>query len=650
MYENPDGVKIGLEVHVQLNKLKTKVFCGCATDYHNDPPNSHVCPVCLGLPGALPVINKKAVEAAIKVGLALNCKVEEHTQFYRKNYYYPDLPKGFQITQYDFPISSQGYVIIEGEDGEHKVRITRAHMEEDPGRLVHEGTIDKSKYTLIDYNRSGMALLEVVSEPDLRSPKEARRYLDKLRNILEYLDVFDGNLEGALRVDANISIMGGQRAEIKNISSHKGAERALLYEIVRQKNVLRRGGVVVQETRHFDEAREITLSMRTKEEAHDYRYFPEPDLMPLKISGWAPAIKATLPELPDARRLRFVEQYGIKDDQAKSLTGELEWALYFEDAFKVYKQEYGEDLNPKLAAAWINDYLKSEINYRSTTLTFKVQGVIHYEVRIEYTVAMLRLLGLKKITDDNAVEMFRDLINTGKGDQPLPVALAEDYIMKTLEKKDLLKVEGDIVESAALEAINENPQAVADFKAGKEKALNSLVGAVMKKTKGRADARMAREILLKKFFDKLSSEFMENINKKVKGLVENDKLRRERIEIVKKLRYIGSKIDENKFLLDKLEKGNIGDKVGAAATFKILLKKEAFELLLSNIEYNEDKYNEDKGSFVRYRVIETLRAYCKENKLDPENIKRLGIGLIQQQKNEKNSQVNDLMKDTLKYL
>ncbi len=496
MYDNPDGVMIGLEVHVQLNKLKTKVFCGCATDYHNDPPNSHVCPVCLGLPGSLPVINKKAVEAAIKIGLALNCKVEEHTQFYRKNYYYPDLPKGFQITQYDFPISSGGYVMIEGEDGELKVGITRAHMEEDPGRLVHEGTIDKSKYTLIDYNRSGMALIEIVSDPDMRSPKEARRYLDKLRNIIEYLDVFDGNLEGAMRVDANISIMGGQRAEIKNISSHKGAERALLYEIVRQKNVLRRGGVVVQETRHFDEAREITLSMRTKEEAHDYRYFPEPDLVPLKISGWAPAIKETLPELPDARRMRFVEQYGITDNQAKSITGELEWALYFEDAFKVYKQEYVEDLNPKFAAAWINDYLKSEINYRSTTLTFKVQGVIHYEVHIEYTVAMLRLLVLEKITDDNAVEMFRELINTKIGDQPLPVALAEGYIMKTLERKGLLKVEGDIVESAALEAINENPQAVADYKAGKEKALNSLVGAVMKKTKGGADARKVREILL----------------------------------------------------------------------------------------------------------------------------------------------------------
>ena len=467
MYENPDGVKIGLEVHVQLNKLKTKVFCGCATDYHNDPPNSHVCPVCLGLPGSLPVINKKAVEAAIKVGLALNCKIEEHTQFYRKNYYYPDLPKGFQITQYDFPISSGGYVIIEGEDGEHRVRITRAHMEEDPGRLVHEGTIDKSKYTLIDYNRSGMALLEVVSEPDLRSPKEARRYLDKLRNILEYLDVFDGNLEGALRVDANISIMGGQRAEIKNISSHKGAERALLYEIVRQKNVVRRGGVVVQETRHFDEAREITLSMRTKEEAHDYRYFPEPDLVPLKISGWAPAIKETLPELPDARRMRFIEQYGITDDHAKALTSELKLAIFYEEVAK--------QADPKMAAVWICDVLKGELNYRDLYIdAFKKEDML----------SVLELLSGKKITEDGAVDIIRTILD--KGGSPEEI----------VKEKGLLKVEGDIVETAALEAIKENPQAVADFKAGKEKALNSLVGAVMKKTKGRADARAAREILM----------------------------------------------------------------------------------------------------------------------------------------------------------
>ncbi len=524
MYQNPDGVMIGLEVHMQLNKLKTKVFCGCAADYHNDPPNSHVCPVCLGLPGALPVINKKAVEAAIKVGLALNCRVEEHTQFYRKNYYYPDLPKGFQITQYDFPISSGGYIMIEGEDGEHKVRITRAHMEEDPGRLVHEGTIDKSKYTLIDYNRSGMALLEIVSEPDLRSPKEARRYLDKLRNILEYLDVFNGDLEGALRVDANISIMGGQRAEIKNISSHKGAERALLYEIVRQKNVLRRGGVVVQETRHFDEVREITLSMRTKEEAHDYRYFPEPDLVPLAISGWAPAIKETLPELPDARRMRFVEQYGITDDHAKALTSEIRLAEFYEEVAK--------KVEPKRAAIWICDVLKGELNYRNQTFkvykeppncwncgkkmflendrfyctcgAFRDKNTI-FIVRIDKPdtpereltskdmLDILDFLVTSKISEDGAVETIRAIL-----EKTIPKKLPKEKVSEIVAEKGLVKVEGNIIEAAALEAIKENPQAVADYKAGKEKALNSLVGAVMKKTKGGADARKVREVLMGK--------------------------------------------------------------------------------------------------------------------------------------------------------
>ena len=470
MYENPDGVMIGLEVHVQLNKLNTKIFCGCSTDYHNDPPNSHVCPVCLGLPGSMPVINKKAVEAAIKVGLAFNCEVEEHTQFFRKNYFYPDLPKAFQITQYDFPISSNGYVIIEGEDGEHKVRINRAHMEEDPGRLVHEGTIDKSKYTLVDYNRSGMALLEIVSEPDMRSPKEARRYLDKIRNIIEYLGVSDVDLEGAMRVDANISIMGGQRAEIKNISSFKGAERAMLFEIVRQKNVLRRGGTVVLETRHFDEAQEITLSMRSKEEAHDYRYFPEPDLVPLKISGWAPAIKETLPELPDARRMRFVEQYGITDDHAKSLTSELKLAVFYEQVAK--------ETDPKLAAVWVNDVLKGELNYRDLTIV---------AFREEDILSVIGLLSADKITEKGAVEVIRTILDD-KGGAP------EDIV----KEKGLLKVEGDIVETAAQEAIAENPQSVDDYRAGKEKALNALVGAVMKKTRGRADAKAARDILLEK--------------------------------------------------------------------------------------------------------------------------------------------------------
>jgi len=257
----------------------------------------------------------------------------------------------------------------------------------------------------------------------------------------------------------------------------------------------------VQETRHFDEAREITLSMRTKEEAHDYRYFPEPDLVPLKISGWAPAIKETLPELPDARRMRFVRQYGITDEQAKSLTGELEWAEYFERVLKKYEEEYNERLDPKLAAAWINDYLKGEINYRRMNLTLKITERSYEMMHIEYTVAILKKLLLKEITDDNAVVIYRKLFDDPKGgDYFRPVKnaadTAEQYIINSLKELGLLKVEGDIVETAALEAIKENPKAVADYKAGKEKALNSLVGAVMKKTKGRADARTAREMLL----------------------------------------------------------------------------------------------------------------------------------------------------------
>ncbi|MDI3486756.1 MAG: aspartyl-tRNA(Asn)/glutamyl-tRNA(Gln) amidotransferase subunit, partial [Methanolobus sp.] len=360
VYENPDGIRIGLEVHVQLNKLKTKLFCGCSTEYHDSEPNTHVCPVCLGLPGSLPVLNEKAVEFAIKVGLALNCNIVEQTQFHRKNYYYPDLPKNFQTTQYDFPIAANGKIIIEGEDGEHIVGITRAHIEEDPARLQHMGTIDRSKGTLINYNRSGMTLIEIVSEPDMRSPKEARRYLEKLRSILDYLGVFDGDLEGAMKADANVSVFWGDRVEVKNISSFKGLERALVYEIMRQKNHIRRGGEIVMETRHFDEARGVTISMRTKEEEHDYRYFPEPDLVPLRVADWVPDVRKTLPELPDAKRERFMEQYGLGETHARALTTEIKVANFFE--------EVASKVDPKDAAVWVSDILKGELNYRELSI------------------------------------------------------------------------------------------------------------------------------------------------------------------------------------------------------------------------------------------------------------------------------------------
>ena len=469
-YLDEVGVMIGLEIHVQLNKLNTKIFCGCPLDYHDDGPNTHTCPVCLGLPGSLPVINRKSVEYSIKVGLALNCAIEEHTQFYRKNYYYPDLPKGFQITQYDYPIASNGYINIEGEDGEVRIRINRAHMEEDPGRLVHEGgSIERSKHTLIDYNRSGVALLEIVTEPDIRSPKEARRFLDKLRNILGYLDVVDTTLEGSMRVDANISLAGGSRSEVKNISSHKGAERALLFEIVRQKNLLRRGGKVVQETRHFDEARGVTVSLRTKEEAHDYRYFPEADLVPIKVADWAPGIKETLPELPDSRRERFVSQYGVTDDHAKSLTSEKQVADFYE--------QVAAEVDPKLGAVWIADVLKGELNYRD--------------------------LGIKAFTSANMVSLIKllagDKITDASGNQIIRIALDEGGTPdEIVAAKGLLKAGGDLVTTAVEEAIAENPQAVEDYRSGKQEAVNFLMGQVMKKTRGRADAKTVRELVLQK--------------------------------------------------------------------------------------------------------------------------------------------------------
>ena len=469
VYENPDGVRIGLEVHVQLNKLNTKLFCGCSTNYHDSEPNTHVCPVCLGLPGSLPVINKRAVEFAIKIGLALNCNIVEQTQFHRKNYYYPDLPKGFQTTQYDYPIASQGRIVIEGEDGERIIRITRAHMEEDPGRLQHMGSIDKSKGTLINYNRSGMTLIEIVSEPDMRSPKEARRYLDKLRSILDYLDVFNGDLEGAMRVDANVSVFYGDRVEVKNISSFKGAERALLYEIMRQKNQVRRGGKITMETRHFDEARGVTLSMRTKEDEHDYRYFPEPDLVPLRVADWVPGVQKTLPELPDAKKDRFIREYGIADMHAKALTSDKFIANYYEAV--------AHEINPKIAAVWVADILKGELNYRDISVdAFKVEDIVE----------IIILVTENKITERSGVEIIRTILDNGG----TPAAIVKE--------KGLIKVEDDIVTKAVAEALDENPEALQDYLGGKEKSLNFLVGQVMKKTAGRSDAKTTREMIIER--------------------------------------------------------------------------------------------------------------------------------------------------------
>ncbi|OPY25858.1 MAG: Aspartyl/glutamyl-tRNA(Asn/Gln) amidotransferase subunit B [Methanocella sp. PtaU1.Bin125] len=462
-----DEVIIGLEIHCQLNKLNSKLFCGCSTKHHEAEPNTHTCPVCLGLPGALPVINKKAVEYTIMVGLALNCQIAEHTQFYRKNYYYPDLPRGFQITQYDYPIAADGIITVDTDGHERTIRIRRVHMEEDPGRLVHQGSIETSKFVLVDYNRSGMPLIEVVTEPDLRSPKEARRFINKLRNILEYLDVFDGSLPGALRVDANISLRGGARAEVKNISSYKGVERALLFEISRQQNMKRRGVKVVQETRHYDDERNCTITLRSKEQAEEYRYFPEADLVPLSVSGWQHALKEKLPELPDAKRERFKGQYGISDNHAKVLTAEIRVANYYEYV--------ASKIDPLLAATWVADYLKGELNYRDRDIrdAFGPDKMVY----------ILQQFRSGVITDKGAVEVIRTLLDEGVSPNGEPRSEPQDVI----RNKNLARVESDVTRTACAEVLKENVAAIADFRSGKAQALNYLVGMVMKKTRGRAD-------------------------------------------------------------------------------------------------------------------------------------------------------------------
>jgi aspartyl-tRNA(Asn)/glutamyl-tRNA(Gln) amidotransferase subunit B len=467
-------VIIGLEIHCQLT-TKTKLFCGCSTDYRNDPPNTHTCPTCLGLPGSLPSLNRKAVEYALRVGKALNCSILDEAEFARKNYFYPDLPKGFQITMYDRPLAVDGHLEIEADDGtEKRIRITRVHMEEDPGRLVHVGSGDRPRYSLVDYNRSGIPLIEIVTDPDLRSPKEARRFINTLRTTLEYLGVFDGEREGGLRVDANISREGGNRVEVKNISSYKGVEKALTFEITRQRNVLRRGLTVERETRHFLEARGVTTSARSKEEEHDYRYFPEPDLRPLRVKGWFGEI--ALPELPAARRARFGQAYGVSPSHARTLCGDLKIADFYEEVACC-----GDSV---LAATWVADILLGELNYRDMLIARVPAG--HF-------VKLLQLLRKKEITDRGGVDVLRVMLDqVAKGGTPeTPSAI--------VARLNLGKAGGNEFGPVIREVVGANPAAVKDFQGGKGEALNYLVGQAMKKTRGRADpkelARMIREAI-----------------------------------------------------------------------------------------------------------------------------------------------------------
>lgn len=489
---------IGLEVHAQM-LTDSKIFCGCSTKFGSEP-NTQTCPVCIGMPGVLPVLNKKTLEFTIKTGLATNCKISSYSRFARKNYFYPDLPKGYQISQYELPICEHGYIEIVVDAEMKKIGITRIHMEEDAGKNIHESASGGAgNYSFVDLNRAGVPLMEIVSEPDIRTPKEAAEYMKKLRAILKCLGVCDGNMEqGSLRCDANISIRPvgqkeyGTRAEVKNINSFKFVEKALEYEIKRQIKVIEEGGKIIQETRLWDSNKGITESMRGKEEAHDYHYFPEPDLVPITVEQkWIDEIKASLPELPDAKRKRFVSEYGLPEYDADLLTSEKILAQWFEAAVKAGGQ-------PKAVANWIMGELMRLLNKDNKTFE-------ECPLKPEQLVGMLKLIDDGKISISQAkTEVFEEMYNASK---KRIITMEANLVLPPLEltaegivtKKGLVQIsDTSEIEQAVDEVISKNPKEVERFKAGDEKLLGFFVGQIMKLTKGKANPQIVNEIVKKK--------------------------------------------------------------------------------------------------------------------------------------------------------
>jgi len=465
---------IGLEVHAQL-QTESKIFCGCSTRF-GQAPNVNTCPVCLGMPGVLPVLNKRVVDYTLMMGLATHCRIAAESVFARKNYFYPDLPKGYQISQYERPICEKGWVEIPVEGERRKIRITRIHMEEDAGKLVHEGRGGAA--SLVDLNRAGVPLMEIVSEPDIRSPEEARAYMQTLRDIVVYLGICDGNMEeGSLRCDANISVMPagseifGTRTEIKNMNSFRYLSQALEYEIQRQTEVLEDGGRIIQETRLFDSAKGVTVSMRGKEEAHDYRYFPEPDLVPIRIDPeWLDRIRAGIPELRNEKITRYAQDLGLPEYDAEVLTAEPGTARFFEDIL-------AHGVEPKKASNWVmGEYAR----------LLKDKGTEAASISPEQVAEVIRMVDASTVSVSGAKQVFEEVFLTGKD----PGAIVRE--------KGLAQVsdEGAIEEEirAILEA---NPQQVQQYRDGQEKVLGYFIGQVMKATKGRANPRLVNEILRK---------------------------------------------------------------------------------------------------------------------------------------------------------
>jgi len=466
---------IGLEVHAQL-LTESKIFCGCSTIF-GSPPNTQTCPVCLGLPGVLPVINRKAVEHGIKTVLAVGGKVHAESIFARKNYFYPDLPKGYQISQYEKPLSTGGFIEIDTDSVKKKIKINRIHLEEDAGKSMHPDD-ESDDETSVDMNRCGIPLIEIVSEPDLASPEEAYLYLTKLRQILQYLGICSGNMEeGALRCDANVSVrpMGvekfGINTEVKNMNSFRGVEKALSYEIERQIEILEKGGTVVKETLLWDEKKQISSVMRTKEESHDYRYFPEPDLVTLAVSEeWIDQIKRSLPELPEQKKQRFVTQYEIPEYDAGVLTSSKELADYYEECVKYHPES-------KMVSNWVMGEVLRELKERKI-------GIKNFKIAPTDLTDLLRLIDEGIISGKMAKEIFAEMTETGKSASEI---ISEKGLAQITDEEELSR----IIE----EVLTDNPKNVKMYRAGKEKLLGFFVGQVMKRTEGKANPKLVNEVL-----------------------------------------------------------------------------------------------------------------------------------------------------------
>ncbi|HQI36763.1 MAG TPA: Asp-tRNA(Asn)/Glu-tRNA(Gln) amidotransferase subunit GatB [Syntrophales bacterium] len=466
---------IGLEIHAQL-LTASKIFCGCSTGF-GAPPNTHTCPVCLGMPGVLPVLNRKVVEFTIKMGLATNCRINRENGFARKNYFYPDLPKGYQISQYAYPLAEDGYVEVETEAGRRRIGIIRIHMEEDAGKLIHDEHFPAS---YVDLNRTGVPLMEIVSAPDIRTAEEAAAYLRRLHEILVYLEICDGNMEeGSFRCDANVSLRPrgqeefGIRTELKNMNSFRNVQRALEYEIKRQQYVLEGGGEVIQETRLWDDAQGVTLPMRGKEEAHDYRYFPDPDLVTVAIGAeWVEEIRRNMPELPLEKRERFLRDYGIPAYDAGVLTMSRALADYYEEVVRLCGR-------PKIAANWVMGDLLRFLNEDR-------RDIKDCPIPAASLAEMIRLIEEGTISGKMAKEISEEMYRTGKGPKEI---IEEQGLVQITDEAALIPVIEKVIAA--------NPTQLAQYRGGKDKLFGYFVGQVMKATQGKANPQLINELLKK---------------------------------------------------------------------------------------------------------------------------------------------------------